>query len=134
MCCNSKPQAKRKLLERFGRRKTLTLWKSLRSDGTSAFALYQYGPGTHHAPVKRYNTSYPKGIHVWLDERSGGPYLYRIAVIVHIDDLVRVGNGQAVFTKVRIAEKEWKTFKRRVQRQKADIERLEAEKNNWGYR
>lgn len=115
MCCHDCPEYKRALLNRFGKRKTLSMWKELRPDGLSPIARYQYGPGTHIAPVKRYRTSNPKGIHVWIDQSyCFWPDMYPILVIVHIDDLVRAGYAQAVFSKIRIPVKEWKKWERQV--------------------
>ena len=114
MCCWKKTPAETKKMIAIlwpGRRKWTRLWKRLHKSGYSPLASYLYSPGTHTVPpIRRYRTGCPKGFHVYLEKPGRPRYFYaRTAVPVwcHRDDLVRIGWGEAVFTRIRIRRDDW---------------------------
>ena len=112
MCCNSFPGARAQLLKRFGKRRTLRLWKVVTENGTALnVPTWQYRPGVNISSFKRqYRRSSPTGIHVCVKKEKGygKRTCYRtVAVVCHRDDFVRSDFHQAVFTKVTILRKDW---------------------------
>ena len=114
MCCYAYESSKARLLKRFGKRKTMVLWKQVRRRGTAECCVYQYSPGVHIARTQagkpwngRYRVESPLGIHVFSVAPRHYDNLHTIPVIVHRGDLIRADAYQAVFRKVRILKKDW---------------------------
>ena len=112
MCCDANELSKRSLLRRFGKGKTLKLWKELYPSGRADISHYQYSPGEHVAKVwgnklwtGRYDRGSPSGIHVY--RRKPGKWFVALPVVVRKEDLVCADSTQAVFRKVRILKKDW---------------------------
>ncbi len=116
MCCYASGSAKKELLKRFGKKKTIVLWKRLRMSGKANIANYQYRPGKHEleCPLKKYRVDSPKGFHVYIEKPAQYQDERIIPVICHRDHLVRVSRSyyyssisQAVFTQIMILKKDW---------------------------
>ena len=112
MCCYSNRRDTDELLQAFGNRKTILLWKEISQGGSGIFSGYEYSPGIHKmkVPFKRYNADRHKGFHVHTRKPNPDFICYGdvlIRVVCHRDHLVRAGGGQAVFTQILILEADW---------------------------
>lgn len=127
MCCYADEAAKKKVLAAFGKRKTMIMWKGLQTQAKSYFGFdasghggYQYHPGVHKERVSKYRIRQPRGFHVYLfkpQDYGVYSYLYVVPVVVHKDDIIRVGFSspytfldrpvQVVVRQLTIRQKAW---------------------------
>jgi hypothetical protein len=98
------------MLQDFGNRKTIVLWKLLKANGTASITGYRYGPGTHKLskPIKKYQPCRPRGFHVYLKK----PYVDYLdcaflPVICNRDHFIRADGGEAVFSQILILKADW---------------------------
>lgn len=117
MCCYPDAKTKREFLKQLRkcRRMTFWAWKVLERSGEAPIRSYKYRPGVNATKTaKRYNSSWPSGLHVFL--KKPRRYVERgeklVRVRCHREDLICMEKpvynlAHAVVRKLTIFKADW---------------------------
>lgn len=110
MCCYADRQGMNEFMDDLGPCRIFFAWKRLLPDGLAPIGQQRYKPGTN-VPLRLHQTyrpTDPTGLHVYIDKPCENIWTDPIVrVRCHRNDLIRMGQGQAVLRKLTIFKKDW---------------------------